>query len=96
MNVGTRHPVRDSGRGATIDHAGRPRRGSRPYRGHPAVPAPTQTYYQILGIGQEATADEISAARRSMIKAVHPDVGGSAFLAAKINEAKDRLIGKHT
>ena len=38
------------------------------------MPAATQTYYQILGIGEDATPEEISAARRSMIKAVHPDL----------------------
>lgn len=37
------------------------------------MPAVTQTFYEILGIGEDATPEDVSAARRSMIKAVHPD-----------------------
>jgi len=38
------------------------------------VPAATQTYYEILGIAADASPEEISAARRGMLKSVHPDL----------------------
>jgi curved DNA-binding protein CbpA len=47
----------------------------------------------VLGLSEGATADEIRAAHRRLIQRVHPDVGGSADLAARINRAKDVLLG---
>jgi len=47
----------------------------------------------VLGLAEGATAEEIRAAHRRLIQRVHPDVGGSADLAARINRAKDVLLG---
>ncbi len=46
----------------------------------------------VLGLVEGAREEEIRAAHRRLIQRVHPDVGGSADLAARINRAKDVLI----
>ena len=45
--------------------------------------------YQVLGLKSGATPDDIKAAHKRLMKEFHPDRGGSDYLAAKINAAKD-------
>jgi len=47
--------------------------------------------YEVLGLDQTASKEEVIKAHKRLVQRLHPDRGGSDYLAAKINAAKDRL-----
>jgi hypothetical protein len=49
---------------------------------------------RILGVGPEASREDIQAAYTRLMRAVHPDKGGTAGLAAQLNAARDRLLSR--
>ncbi|XP_010920913.1 mitochondrial import inner membrane translocase subunit TIM14-2 [Elaeis guineensis] len=77
------------------------------YKARPVVPRlrkfyeggfqPTMTRREaalILGVRESTPPDKVKEAHKKVMVANHPDAGGSDYLASKINEAKDVLLGK--
>jgi DnaJ family protein C protein 19 len=59
-----------------------------------AKPMPVDDARRLLGVGPDATLEEIRAAHRRLIARVHPDIGGSEELANRVNLARDTLVAE--
>jgi len=53
---------------------------------------PLEEAYLLFGLEADATRSAVLAVHRKLMKLIHPDRGGTAYLAAKINEAKAVLL----
>ncbi|TFI59995.1 molecular chaperone DnaJ [Sphingomonas parva] len=62
----------------------------------PPMQMPIEDARRLLGVSETATLEEIRAAHRRLIARVHPDAGGSADLAERVNAARDTLIADKT
>ena len=58
-------------------------------------PMSQEEAYQILGLEAGAKAEEVIRAHRTLMQRIHPDQGGTNYLAARVNEAKDTLLRQH-
>jgi hypothetical protein len=56
-------------------------------------PMTREEAWQVLGLRPGATEADIRAAHHRLMRAAHPDTGGSDWLAARVNQARDVLLG---
>ena len=60
----------------------------------PSKRMPTKEARALLGLTDQASAADVREAHRRLIQKVHPDTGGSAELATRVNAARDALLAE--
>lgn len=75
-------------------HPGWERRGQRRAEAGRGSTMSRDEAGQILGVSPGASREEIIKAHRRLMQKLHPDRGGSDYLAAKVNQAKELLLGE--
>ncbi len=55
----------------------------------------TEEAWRILGLSPGASREDIIQAHKRLMQKLHPDRGGNDYLAAKVNAARDELLGPH-
>jgi DnaJ-like protein len=66
--------------------------GPAPSAPHQSTDMRVEEARSILGVGPDATAEEIQAAYTRLMRRAHPDQGGTTGLATQLNAARDRLL----
>lgn len=70
--------------------------GDSSHAGSDSTPMSVAQALAILGLQDSATTEDITLAHRRLMQKLHPDRGGNDYLAAKINEARDVLLARHS
>jgi DnaJ family protein C protein 19 len=81
-------------RGRRLGGLGSGPRPGGPRSGRPRSGSMTrEEAYEVLGLHPGASRPDIKEAHRRLMRGAHPDAGGSDWLAARINQARDILLG---
>ena len=67
--------------------------GSKPRAALRSGPCPARKPMRCSGLHPGASEADIKEAHRRLMRGAHPDAGGSDWLAARINQARDILLG---
>lgn len=86
LTIGALRGIERWGSGQMVEQA---------FTGFIALPAPEQPF-QVLGISANATPDDVEAAYRRLAMEHHPDRGGDASQMARINAARDAMLGEQS